>query len=67
MERIAGNILDQGTLCTEMMRLEVLRGQLVSQLSLKDAMAWQPDDPVLPRALAHLFSAHVECCRLLEG
>lgn len=42
MEWRAGNILDQGTLCTEMLRLELLRGQLVSQLSLKDAMAWQP-------------------------
>lgn len=41
IKRTAGNIPHQRTQCAEVLRLKVLRGQLVSHQSPKDAMAWQ--------------------------
>lgn len=69
MEWTAGNILDQRTLCTELLRLEVLRGQLVSQLSPKDSngLAVSRVDIVPPWALPHLLFAGRECCQQLRS
>lgn len=69
MERTAGNILDQRTLCTELLRLEVLRGQLVSQLSPKDSrgLAASTVDTGPPWALPRLLSAGGECRQQLRS
>lgn len=59
----AGNLPDQGTLCTEVMSLEVLRAQLARPQSLGDAVAQQQAGETA--ASPGLFSVGVGHCRWL--
>lgn len=61
----AGNLPDQGTLCTEVMSREVLRAQLARPQSLGDAVAQQQAGETA--ASPGLFSVGVGHCRWLAG